>query len=418
MASGSAAGVASPSRLETWGWMGQPPEVGSLWLVLYRGAEVWVQALVLAKGDELDDHMTVLLADGALSMLRPFCLDVLCLWPLESVIEEPWVADSEYVLRFRDDDVSSFVDFYAEEAWKMLGDYDREWLRGGGQYRRVSGKKSEARALADATLPTVLPGSNTPRLRPGHDWFALDTVGSIKKGELCQPDPSDPQFGSYGIFHSSQGPVPMKQLTEAELKVFMKDAPTGELTEEEHEDLRTLPVCYDVQGERFRRFEDAVVLSVETDFADWPISGPRTALFRMKTLRKAGQTPVSQHMSWVEKSKMNKNDRSRHEHEVLSRILETLVCYDQCNVSNLAAVERLVRRQQLIESAYRDGEVPSYDGAEYYMGDEAVAVDGSVICPALRKHATERLKDEYAVAKEKRKAKEEKTLKHPKKEKV
>ena len=132
-------------------------------------------------------------------------------------------------------------------------------------------------------------------------------------------------------------------------------------------------------------------------------------LWRLKTLRKNSQTPLQQHEAWSKKSKVGANDRAKHEHEALARVLELGICYDQFNVANSAAFERVNKRMMLIESAYRDGEVPNYDGSEFFMGDE-VATDGSLVDPKMRRHVAEALKDEALISKERRKSAEERKL--------
>ena len=67
------------------------------------------------------------------------------------------------------------------------------------------------------------------------------------------------------------------------------------------------------------------------------------------------------------------------------------------------------RHPQLIEQAYRDSDVPNYEGSGFFMGDET-CVDGSFVDPATRRHVADALKDEAAIAKERRKALEERKL--------
>jgi hypothetical protein len=105
--------------------------MASLLLVLFWGVEFCVPAGLQVEDDETDDHRKKPIAAGLLSVPRPFGLDVFGLWPLDYVYEDLWAADSDYLLRLRDDDVSNFVNFYAEEAWELLGGYDRELVAEG-----------------------------------------------------------------------------------------------------------------------------------------------------------------------------------------------------------------------------------------------------------------------------------------------
>ena len=78
-------------------------------------------------------------------------------------------------------------------------------------------------------------------------------------------------------------------------------------------------------------------------------------------------------------------------------------------------MELLLRRLQLIEEAHAlSPSAPSYEGSEHWMGTGrrrgAVLVD-----PRLSKHVATRVKDETEVAKERRKAREERRLTKPSK---
>ena len=55
--------------------------------------------------------------------------------------------------------------------------------------------------------------------------------------------------------------------------------PTEQAAAGQAEDVRTLPVQYEKTGERYRNFDDAVLLMHEEEFdeGDWPLDGPRSA---------------------------------------------------------------------------------------------------------------------------------------------
>ena len=115
-------------------------------------------------------------------------------------------------------------------------------------------------------------------------------------------------------------------------------------------------------------------------------------------------TPTSFHEFWLRSAEIPKGDRSTYEHEVLSRILESIVTL---NVSGLQGVELLVRRLQVIREAHRISPTsPDYSSAEFFMGwrycKGAHGVD-----PDLAHHVAAELKSEAMILKESRKAKEE-----------
>ena len=64
----------------------------------------------------------------------------------------------------------------------------------------------------------------------------------------------------------------------------------------------------------------------------------------------------------------------------------------------------------VLESAYRESEVGSYEGAEYIMGEDEQPADGSIIRPSAQKYQAEKMKEKFAIQKERRKAVEEKKL--------
>ena len=54
-------------------------------------------------------------------------------------------------------------------------------------------------------------------------------------------------------------------------------------------DVRTLPVLYDRQGQRFREFRQAVSQCEHHSFADWPIPGPPTVMWVIKWMVARGE---------------------------------------------------------------------------------------------------------------------------------
>ena len=120
------------------------------------------------------------------------------------------------------------------------------------------------------------------------------------------------------------------------------------------DDARTLPVRYEMTGERFRTFDEAVLQMYEEEFEeqDWPLEGPRSALWWMRSTRRMGLTPATRHSKWVHENSIPASDRSVYEHEVLSQALEYAATIDQINVPSLLSLEYLLRRLQLIEEAH------------------------------------------------------------------
>ena len=119
---------------------------------------------------------------------------------------------------------------------------------------------------------------------------------------------------------------------------------------------------------------------------------------------------MSRHHKWVAEGGLAVGDRSVYEHEVISETLELMCCNDQLQVCNLVSAELLVRRLQLIEEAhFASPTLPSYEGAEHWMGTGRRRA-GVLVNPQLSRTVADKVKDEYAIAKERRKAHEERQL--------
>lgn len=133
-------------------------------------------------------------------------------------------------------------------------------------------------------------------------------------------------------------------------------------------DVRGLPVHFDHLDERWRTLEECVARYEEEEFADFPMSGPRTMARDIRQLRRLNSDFLKQHEEWARKSGVKPADRSVHGHASIARSLHFLVCYDQLQVCNLAGAECLNRRRARIESAHLGNpESPSYEGAGDYL---------------------------------------------------
>ena len=102
-----------------------------------------------------------------------------------------------------------------------------------------------------------------------------------------------------------------------------------------------------------------------------------------------------------------KGDRSTYEHECLSRIMESMITVDQLNVCALQSAELVMRRMQVIREAHRiSPSAPDYTSADHFMGWKwRKSTQG--IDAGLAAHVAAELKNEAAISKEARKAREE-----------
>ena len=121
---------------------------------------------------------------------------------------------------------------------------------------------------------------------------------------------------------------------------------------EDGNDVRTLAVEYDDQGERYRDWRRVVSDSTSHTWPDWPHQGPASLLHSLKHFMKHGGEPRSSYQLWLRKHHLQETDRTAHEVRTLVEALWLGGCYDQLNMPCLASFEALGRRLQTIVEAY------------------------------------------------------------------
>ena len=154
-------------------------------------------------------------------------------------------------------------------------------------------------------------------------------------------------------------------------------------------------------------------------FADWPVPGPRTAMWCLRFMAENAGTPRGWHSKWKADCRLQNHDVGVQAHETACALLEMAATYDQLQLGNLAHIECLVRELQMVEEKWRDRVVstdPSGD-AEFNI---QLFLRGQprgnlCICPLLQKFLSEQLAAENSISKERRKAREERQLARPKK---
>ena len=277
--------------------------------------------------------------------------------------------------------------------------------------------------LAAATSLALVPvgPAGLPPLPPEQAFVVVLGTASVTHGSVVTPQAGDLCMGGFALVSVVDGTVVAsccpRAASEAHVSALIKGrvAPPGVFEDEdqaESEDVRTLPVLFERTGERFRSFEDAVSLMSEEQFAEeeWPIEGPRSVLWWLKGNRRLGVTPVGRHQKWAHESGVAATDRSIHEHELLSSVIELAATVDQLNLASLASFEMLIRRIQFIEEAHViSPQAPMYEAAEHWLGTGRKK-GGVLISPLLAKRVADLVKDETAVSKERRKARGERVL--------
>lgn len=212
--------------------------------------------------------------------------------------------------------------------------------------------------------------------------------------------------GDHGILNRSGAPA-----------VFVKRIPDEARVEMIlQQDLRVLLVHYDGQGERRRPFALAVkeMNGEEPEGGTVLAQAPRTAMWTMKDMLTNGGDPRQHSEWWLRAARVPEGDRSGYEMEVLTTVRFAMATIDQLNVPALTSGELLCRRVALIKQAHRiSPSAPDYSSSDYFMGWGSRR-SGATIPPHLAQHVAEQLRSDAAIAKEARKAREEKVLKKAK----
>ena len=177
-------------------------------------------------------------------------------------------------------------------------------------------------------------------------------------------------------------------------------------------DARIFAVVRDLRGVRRADFRLMVAQMVELPWPDWPVRGPRTLLWVLQYMSQRSGTPTAHHQRWMAETGLDPGSPGVDIHQMGCMVLESAVTYDQEHATNLAHLELVARSVQVEEERYRQLVTPSEAGAAdraVMMGSQEL--DGAVcVCPALRDHLALELQREMAVAKERRKAREERAL--------
>lgn len=251
-------------------------------------------------------------------------------------------------------------------------------------------------------------------------WVMAESIPGKKIGEKVTPVAGFAREGDWGLFklNDSNGDeriALIKRIEEDDIPSFceerIKHCRDAEAIDGDDryasEDVRTLEVRYGMNGERLRVFRETVKELQQTEFSDFPLQ-PRTALDYVRAIGQISESAVAQHHQWVSGSRIPEGDRSVYEDEVLARVLDAAVTYDALNISNLACMELVCRRRQLIADAHAQTPgMPSYLAADHFMG-QTYRSGGGVVTSTLTEHVAKQMASQAQIMKEKRKLEEAK----------
>ena len=176
---------------------------------------------------------------------------------------------------------------------------------------------------------------------------------------------------------------------------------------------------YDVSGHPHREYLETVKLLPKDNVSSWPLTGPRSTRWVTQFISAQCHTgPTGRLHQFMSLTKLTFQDKYISECSVICKALELAIGFDQLKVTDLASVELLCRRLQLIEEKYRF-RMPQMEGGSNAAGPEqdhslfmglgagtAVGRLSVMVMPALSTYIGEELAKEAAVTKGRVKAHE------------
>lgn len=282
---------------------------------------------------------------------------------------------------------------------------------------------------AAAALPPGVPAAGLPLPAVPLDaqLVSMECVHDLKIGSPIEAIECMGSFGSRHIVRTAAGHVVLARVVPVvELPALvegaaaaMRPAPAAAKVDTpraaaELEDARTLPVRYDLRGERHREVRDAVDRMAETAFTDWPIKGPRTAKWVLRYGVENGCSLSHMHVQWKAALKLTEADHGVTFHESICRVLHLATTYDQLNIPELACFEALARSLQMVHWKWRERAISSgpggLDDASYFFFGSDSSRGKLCIAPAMQDYITDELHKEALASKEARQAREERAL--------
>ena len=249
-------------------------------------------------------------------------------------------------------------------------------------------------------------------------WVVAESSAKRTRGDDVTLDGTETLSGRRGL------------KTEQGEEYFIYDLAGDDLNEfkgaEAFADARLLAVETDARGRKRRAWREVVSAMSQVAFTDWPVPGPRTMAWCAHYLDRRGGGPLDHHQWWKSVHGLRADSWGVVEHETALRSLEHAGCYDNVDVSNVAALEVVVRRVQLIEYAYAErrgvpkgkgkGKANEYDSTADRAGliEESAVFSGihrengeMMVAPELLEYVSKEIEKDASIMKQIRKARDE-----------
>ncbi|CAE7239903.1 unnamed protein product [Symbiodinium sp. CCMP2592] len=314
-------------------------------------------------------------------------------------------------------------------------------LRGGSVYRLpaltaldIAGFKAQAAPVVAAELALRIGGAAAPAApvaaAAGADggaggvaapvgaadpedfcWVAAEASGGYKFGDIVQGVNVAAADGAKAVHMTAPG----ASLFVACIRGRDRDAflrrPGGW-------DLRTVERVAEELGRSEAPLKDVVSQCLESP-VQWGLSGPRTARWCLQYLIVEGLGLEAHHERVRQLCKVDSSAWGIQEHWQLSNVIKHALQTDQLNGCNLLSLEVMFRRLQTIEYAYsekaKDSESRAVGGRlsleeQQTFGGTTRLASTLMVCPELLEHVKAEVERDASLAKNLRKAREEREL--------
>ena len=269
----------------------------------------------------------------------------------------------------------------------------------------------EEKAPVRRAAPRFPPGVNfgDSQLPPGEEWVCRGPPGCEMLGKTVDA------LGTWTRLHDTLLTVDGTTT----IVCRPKRLETEEIEEKEVDvDARVLSVQRTAGGERRRNFKDAVEELVESEWEGWPMHGPRTFQWCCRFIVEYALHTLAHHTRFAQLAQLTPNDPGAQAHELAMREMEYAITFDQLQGSEIAALEMIARRAQLIELRHRDKVIGNNlgvtvdDDTHIYLGTGRTR-GLLMVSPLLEEYVSEELSRETSAAKERRKLREERAQSKP-----
>ena len=247
-------------------------------------------------------------------------------------------------------------------------------------------------------------------------WLAAECVGGYRYGDAVA-----------GVVAAAAAGVKSVHALPAGGSIFVEcvrgDGRDAFLRRAGLNDPRTLGLVLDMMGRPETTLKDAAQLSIEKKMG-WTLSGPRTAKWCISYLVVENMGLEGHHERFRQVCRLDASNWGVSEHFNLSMVIKTAVLNDQLNPFNLLSLEILFRRLQTIEYSYsekaREAESKAAGGRlsleeQTVFGGVTRLASTLMICPDLLDYVKAETEKEASLAKNLRKAREERELARRKK---